>query len=187
MKIPILLFLFVISISLQAQEIDIPYSFQNLLSEVGVDLNAPRDAAYRDIRVIKNDYQDYQLAIFSKREDLEIRYAIQPFEEHHPFSANPHVLTMRSITSVATNDPEKAISAIPLDKLSLKQDFNADWGMIYFFQPKEKFAYYKHCRMLALYKEGKGTAFVYFLFDESSNRALDYRYYALRFLEDGLN
>ena len=64
-------------------------------------------------------------------------------------------------------------------------DFNADWGQVIFFQPKSVFSHKAHCKMLALYKEGKGMAFVFFLFDKGTLE-LDRRFLALRFKEENV-
>ena len=71
MKLPALFIFLIHSLFLNAQNLDIPVNFQSLLSQVGIHFNTPRDAAYKDIRILKNDFQDYQFAIFSKKEDLK--------------------------------------------------------------------------------------------------------------------
>jgi hypothetical protein len=53
--------------------------------------------------------------------------------------------------------------------------------MTYFFRPKPEFATQPGCKMLALCKEGQGTVFVFFLFDDPGNTALDRREVAVRF------
>ena len=65
-------------------------------------------------------------------------------------------------------------------KSNSSEDFNADWGKVFFFTPKPGFTRKSHCRLLALHKEGKGTAYIFFLFEEP-DEVLDHRFLALRF------
>jgi hypothetical protein len=168
--------------SLSAQKIHFPPQFQQLLDQTGIEFFEPLDAGYRDIVPLENEYQSCHFAIRSKREDLQIRYFILPWNDGDPTTTNPHLATFRALTSVAVNSDEAVISAIQPEREKLRNDFNADWGMIYFFQPKPGFSELPACRMVSLCKEGKGTVFIFYLFDDPANEALDTRYLSLRFL-----
>jgi len=165
-----------------AQKISYPAPFQELLDQAGLEFFEPLDAGYKDIEPLENDYQNCQFAIRSKKEGLQIRYFILPWNEADPATTNPHVATFRALTSIASNADEAVISAIRPTKEKLREDFNADWGMVYFFQPKPAFSPLPNCRMVAVCKEGQGTAFIFYLFDDPANEALDMRFLALRFL-----
>ena len=187
MKTPSLIIFIALAIlllpsNLHAQKIDYPPQFRQLLAQAGLEFFEPLEAGYRDIEPLKNDYQHCQFAIRSRKENLQIRYFILPWNDDDPTTTNPHLTTFRAITSIATNADEAVISAIQPTKETLLKDFNADWGMIYFFQPKPGFSDLPNCRMIALCKEGQGTAFIFYLFDDPANEALDTRYLALRFL-----
>lgn len=171
---------------LAAQKIDYPKTFLQLLDKTGVELFVPVDAGYKDFFLSQNGLQTCHFTLRSKKENLEIRYLLLPFDKRDFASMNPHIQTMRMVATIATNDPESFISAIQPGRQDMKRDFNADWGRIYFFKPKQGFSNKPHCRLLALYKEGKGTVFVFFLFDKPDNPALDTRYFALRFMDDKL-
>lgn len=175
------IFMLFLSQAIFTQRIDYPVQFNELLSQVGIEFHEPADAGYKDIRTIENEYQEYEFAIWSRKEKLEMRYAVLPYDEKDVFSANPHILTARALTSIATNEEDSNISAIQLTEKALERDFNADWGMVYFFKPKIGFSAHAHCRMVALYKEDRGTVLIFHLFEKASNEALDTRYYALRF------
>ena len=167
-----------------SQSIVFPPHFEQLLTAAGIDFFEPADAPYRDLKPHKNRLEKYDFGIVSKEEKLEIRYSIKPYKTDEFLSQNPHLLTMRAVASIATNEEDYIISALEMGQQALQNDFNADWGMTYFFTPKKEFSRLPHCRMIALYKEGKGTAFVFYLFDDANNEALDTRYFALRFLKD---
>ena len=164
-----------------SQKIEYPERFQNLLSQAGIEFFEPVEGSYRDVQVPENQFQNCDFAIRSNKEDLQIRFCILPWNESDPLSMNPHVATGRMVAAVATNVEIGLISRIQPDPESLRKDFNADWGKQYFFQPKPGFSEKLDCRMVALHKEGKGTAFIFYLFDDPGNEALDVRYLALKF------
>ncbi|MBK9016620.1 MAG: hypothetical protein IPM82_22490 [Saprospiraceae bacterium] len=156
-------------------------NFAQLLDQAGLEVFKPLDAGYRAFQPLENEYLNCQYAIHSNREDLQICYYVLPWNETDHATVNPHVATFRVLTSVASNADEAVISAIQPDREALIRDFNADWGMAYFFRPKPAFAQAPNCKMLALSKEGQGTVFVFFLFDDPGNLALDRRELAVRF------
>ena len=164
-----------------SQKIAFPDDFNLLLHQAGLAFFEPLEAGYKDISLPENEYQHCQLAIRSGKEDLEIRYFILPWNDLDPTTSQPHLITFRALTSIATNADDAIISAIQPDRVTLTRDFNADWGMIYFFQPKPGFSDHPFCRMISICKEEKGTAFIFYLFDDPGNAALDTRYLALRF------
>jgi hypothetical protein len=175
-----------ISVSLQfaqAQKIDFPADFRQILNQTGVEFFEPLDACYKDFQPPVNEFQNCQFAIRSRREDMEIRYLVIPWNENNPATTAPHVITFRTLTTLASNADEAVISAIQPEKEVLQKDFNADWGMIYFFQPKAGISDLPNCRMVALHKEGKGTVFVFYHFKDAENEALDARYLAVRFVQ----
>lgn len=164
-----------------AQGAGLPADFDQLLRQGGLSFAEPLDAGYRPVQLLDNEYQNCQYAIASGKEDLQIRYFVMPWDDADPLASSPHVATFRALSSVATNADDGHIYALEPSQASLREDFNADWGMVYFFQPKPGFSEQPLCRLLAIGKEGKGMAFVFFLFDDPANPALDTRYLALRF------
>lgn len=178
-KILFSFFLFVLPLSLFGQ-VDLPNDFSALLENAGLSFVEPLEARYKDIRVSQNDYADYQFAIRSRKEKLEIRYLIYPHREEDPLSYAPHVRAMRLMISLATNQQESIMRGMDVSEVDLEEQFQADWGKVFFFTPKAGFTSWQQCKMLALHREGQGTAFVFFLFDKPST-ALDYRFYALQY------
>lgn len=177
-----LFFLFFIN-SVFGQKIELNEAFQAKLNEVKVDFFEPLEAAYRDVPVQKeaNKFQDYDFAIRSKKEKLEIRYLIHPIEDNDLAFLPPSANFIRILTHLASNDDEHLIAVHSMTNEGLKT-FGADWGKEAVFTPKSVFSDKKHCKMLMLHKEGRGNVFLFFLFDEA-NKTLDDRYYALKFQE----
>ena len=155
--------------------------FTQLLEQAGLEIFEPLDAGYRSIQPLENDYLNCQYAINSNQGHLEIRCYVLPWNDANTSTTAPHVATFQVLTSVATNADEAVISAIQPTKSDLLRDFNADWGMTYFFRPKPAFSNEPACKMLALSKEGHGTVFVFYLFNDPGNETLDRRELAVRF------
>lgn len=153
-------------------------SFQTKLAAAGLEFIEPLEARYKDIRVVRNDFLDYDFAMRSRREGLEIRYYIDPVDREE--AAVPHVEAVRLLMHLASNDERYIMSGVDVRALDLEEQFNADWGKVFFFTPKEAFSARRKCKMLALFREGYGMAFVFFLFNEAGP-ALDHRFYALRY------
>lgn len=169
------------SLFIFAQKIKYTKTFLQKLAQTEIDIFTPTEGKYKSTRPSKNDYQPIDHVIFSKQEGIEIRYAIIPFDEKDRSTQVPHIDFMRVVTTTATNEDEAAVVSIhAMEEADLKEHFNADWGSMAYYQPKSRFSTYKHCRLLSLFTEGKGTVYVFFLFDEAS-RALDNRLHLLQF------
>ncbi|MCU0347378.1 MAG: hypothetical protein MUC59_10565 [Saprospiraceae bacterium] len=163
------------------QKIEHTDQFDDLLRRAGVEVFEPLDAGYRSFEPLENQYLNCHHAISSNSEDLQIRYYVLPWDERNYLSTAPNVATFLTITNLATNADEAIITALRPDSESLRRDFNADWGMTYVFTPKPAFDSSPICKMIALSKEGQGTVFVFFLFDDPANTAIDSREMAVSF------
>lgn len=163
-----------------AQRVDLPEDFIRLATEMAVDFMAPLDAGYKDVRTYSNPHQNYEFAIRSRKEKLEIRYHLEPEVEDKPMTRIPHVRCMQMIANVASNEEDTRVSALSLpDSIGLDQ-LNADWAKVFFFTPKETFSTRYTCQMLAMYKEGRGMVFAYLLFNKPPME-LDSRLLTVRF------
>ncbi len=173
---------------LLAAQIDYTPRFTRLLEAAQLEFYEPLENNYKDVSVWKDaaQYQSYDFAIRSRRNQLEIRYLIQPYNEQNQLFTAPQVEAVRLAMHLATNEEESIISGLSMDEGELKSDFNADWGKVFIFQPKKNFSNRTHCKMLALYTEGKGMAFVFFLFDQPSQE-VENRFVALRFRSPDAN
>lgn len=151
------------------------------LTITGLEIIQPLEARYKTIRLPQNRFLKCDYGIWSRQEKLEIRYAIEPEQPGARANLIPHVKAFSMATHLATNDDDAVISKLSLPTESLANDFNADFGEVYIFKPKRNFSEKLNCQMLVLYKEGKGMVYVFFLFDDPNNSALDYRFQAVRF------
>jgi len=167
----------------QAQRIDLTEDFSTLAATMAVDFMAPLDAGYKDIRAFPNPHQNYELAIRSRREKLEIRYHLEPEEENKPMTRIPHVRCMQMIANVASNEEQTRVSALSISDSIRIDRLNADWAKVFTFTPKKTFSPRLTCQMLAMYKEGKGMVFTYLLFNKPPIE-LDNRLLSIRFEEE---
>ncbi|MGK0363729.1 MAG: hypothetical protein ACI85O_000782 [Saprospiraceae bacterium] len=180
MKHLFIIVLLVSSFSTFAQKIEFSQEFEALCDTIGVEIFVPVESDFQSIKTIHNPYQNYQAAIRSRKEKLEIRYAFQPYIETNPFTTMPHLQVTHSVTSAATNDEDAIIAFHEIEQHDLA-NFDADWGQMVIFRPKPGFSEQPFCKMVTLFKEGKGTTSVFYLFDDADNSAVDDFYFSLKF------
>lgn len=176
------IFLLCLMFNLSAQKLEPSKRFDSLTKACNIEFLKPLDAGYKSIWVGKNSLQQYDFAIRSRKEKLEIRYLIEPHQENNPTFSVPHMKCIQKVLTIASNEQDVVMTGLDISEKSLQEDYNADWGKVFFFRPKAQFSTYKHIKMLALFKEGRGMAYVFFLFDKPT-RNLDNRIIALRYNE----
>ncbi len=163
-----------------AAQVELPAAFENLLQKTGVEVFYPVESDYKNWGTGENEWLNCEFAIRSRREKLEIRYHIVPYNEADPSAALPHLNCMRLLMHLASNDEEAAIAVHSLPEMELEENYRADWGKQYYFKPKRSFGDYAHCQLLALYREGSGMVYVFYFFDEPGP-ALEDRVREVRF------
>ena len=162
-------------------QLSLPERFSYLLEATGLEFFQPLEGRYAVQPYLKNEFLSADFIMRSKREKLEIRFNVFPEDPAAPVSDFPHIRGIQMASHLASNDDESVITAISLSDWDLGEErFNADWGKLFYFRPKIGFSTRSHCQMLVLYKAGKGTVFVFYLFDEASE-ALDNRLFSLAF------
>jgi len=182
MKYILLSLCLVCSSSIFAQKIEFSSEFETLRDTIGLEIFLPIESDFQSVRLVKNPYQNCQAAIRSRKEKLEIRYFFEPYIEANPFTTMPHLQVTRTVTSAATNDEDAIIAFHEIAQHDL-ENFGADWGQMLIFRPKKGFAEQSFCKMVTLFKEGKGTSSVFYLFEDPDNSAVDDLYFALKFVK----
>ncbi|MEM7106297.1 MAG: hypothetical protein AAF502_24420 [Bacteroidota bacterium] len=137
------------------------------LEKMQLDYLQPVESFYRSLPIKKNIFLDYQMAVTAPDVNLEIRYAFRPIGSHS-FDSYPNVHSMSAVSSVATNNQDEEMILRVLEDDVAAEAYNADWAAIVDFVPKFQFSELPNGRMLALYAEGKGSVFIFFLYDEPS-------------------
>lgn len=175
-----ILFLVASTCPIQAQ-VNFPNTFIDLADKIGATIYTPTEATdYKLGRVAKNPYQSYDVVLRSRKENLEIRHKIIPYQEQNMMTTMPHVQLARTVASVATNEDDAVIAYHDLNAIDLEK-YGADWGQIVFLKPKEGFADEANCKFICLYKEEQGTIFTFLLFNEPTNEAVDWRSFDIKF------
>jgi hypothetical protein len=145
--------------------------WQNLLDDLGIVVATPVENQFRFVSD-NNTIAKFDYAITKRKDELEIRYLIVSADSIH----YPHLSTSNLLMTIATNDPEQAISVLPIDEDVLNKDYQADWGIQAFFQPKLSFSDKAHGKLIAIYKEGKAIVYTVLLFNDVEASWEDYEF-----------
>lgn len=181
MKIGILnlLWLVVVANPLAAQ-ITPDSSFARQLAAMNLEILQPLESDYRVRKPVENDYLTCPLVVRSRREKLEIRYAVRPVVDLGYLADAPHIAAGNLATRLASNDEDTFLAVHSLPAASVRDNYGADWLRLYTFPPKRGFSERAHCQMVAMFREGVGIAYVFLLFDQAPE-LLEARTNALRF------
>ena len=158
-------------------------AFKKLLEEAKMSFNEPTENRYKTIRSSKNPVFKDNFSIKVKKGDLEIRYAISKPDDNNDKLIFPHIASMTTASHIASNANDSEIVVQNLKEGDLINQLKADWASIFYFNPKAQFSTKKFCKMLAMYKDGIGLVYVFFLFNKPSIE-LDNQFYTLSFLTD---
>jgi len=162
-------FLFnLISLCNLSAQLDLPLEFQNKLTATGLHFLTPVEHHFKVVKVSENNLQPYDFAIRQKKDKVEIRYLVLP-DTGVIAGGYPHLnFSNRTMTLASNEDDEVAstISVIQLSEKILAEKYHADWGAISFFKPKESFSFTRYCKLVALYREGLGYVYTFFLYND---------------------
>lgn len=155
--------------SLSAQ-IELPEFLRVKMEQMNLDFYQPVENQFKTLSVVNNDMQPYDFALRHKKAKVDIRYQIVP-DSGMIAGGYPHIeFTTRAI-HLANNEDDEASSTISIHQISetdLNQKYHADWGAIAFFKPKLSFAPFQHCKLVALYREGAGYCYTFYLFNKAA-------------------
>lgn len=180
MRIVLLLFVTCSYLSVAAQN-GRPPAFDSLLVAARVGVFEPLSEHYRTERLFDNEVQLFDYRLRSKPDDLEIRFLVLPYDSTDARTHIPHVETYRTVMNIAVNDENEYVAERNLRQQDMDR-MNAEWAIEYFYRPKLEFSRrYEFARTLAIYREGHGLVFVFMLFDDADNPALDMMYDLVRF------
>lgn len=172
-----LIILFFTTTHLSFAQVKLSKSFAHQLEQMELEFFPPLENSYKKIKASKSIIVDFDFEIKAKKADMRIGFVISPENNSMYF---PHMKASNMALSAATNEDEEAkmvLHEIPKEDL---EKYHADWGAVVFFQPKRVFSDKDHCKMLALYREGKGLVYVFYLFDKASEE-IDFQKYCLSF------
>jgi len=155
--------------------------FAILLDSMDVRINHPLDADFRLQPNLENDYLKDQLTAYSKREKLEMRFHLRPETGTDPYFQMPHLRAATLVMNLSSNE-EDAVTTVHSFGEEEMAIFNADWARMYTFRPKRSYSDRGNAQLVALYKSGRGMAYIILLFREAPT-TIEGRQLALRFRE----
>ncbi len=161
------LFSYLFSFGNLSAQLELSANFQEKLIATGLDFLTPVEHNFKIEKVYKNEIQPYDFAIRQKKDKVEIRYLVIP-DTGIIAGGYPHLnFSNRTITLASNDDDESAsaISVLQITEKTLKEKYHADWGAISFFTPKKIFSNKRYCKLVALYREGQGYVYTFFLYD----------------------
>ncbi|NNE29429.1 MAG: hypothetical protein HKN16_07320 [Saprospiraceae bacterium] len=107
--------------------------------------------------------QIFDLGVFVPKEKYRLLVFFKP-EGNPPI---PHVEATLKANHFAKNAEHSMVAIHTFDQEGLDKH-NVDWGATYYFKPKEDFSFFAECQMICLFKLGKGSIFLLYLFDDFS-------------------
>lgn len=154
-------------------------SFSKKLVQMDLEFFPPLENTYKKIKASESLIVDFDFEMKARKGDMRIGFAL--FPERKNTMTFPHIKVSNMALSAATNENEEARMVLHEMSKEDLESYQADWGAVVFFQPKRVFSDKDHCKMLALYREGKGLVYVFYLFNEASEE-IDLQKNCLSFL-----
>ncbi len=156
-------------------------SFDRLLTETQVVRNLPVEGQFKPVAFDTDTL--FQYGMRSRLEKLHIYYRIEPYDTLLPAFNYPNIRSGRLLMHLSRNDGEYLITGKPIEPELLQTRYQADWGAVYFFQPKRKYAPFPHAKMTVVYRESAGTAYTLYSFEDPTP-TLDRTVFDLRFIQE---
>jgi len=120
---------------------------------------------FKKEKVGKNSVIDFDYALKGKQDPVDIRYKVIPVPEDSPIALAPQIKINSLAIHMASNNEEELDMVFHRINDDDIKPYNADFGMMVFFQPKDKISKRKHCKALFFYAEGKGLICTFIFFD----------------------
>ena len=176
-----LLMALVFSSSLAAQSLDFSTLQSELLSQ-NIEMDEPTEGRAKFFAPLKKSFLKHDLRVHLPKGEMEIWVAFSPYDSLNYATQIPEITSKGLAVTAATHEEASVTTVLKLGATFAKKTFHADWGKEYYFRPKREVSERDHCRMLSLYREGRGQLTVFFFFDEK-NESLESFYELFRFVE----
>lgn len=150
---------------LRAQQL-LPQEFTSRASVMSVELDSTLSRGFRVQKQDPNPYLDDHLTLYSKAEKLEIRFHLRPARAGDRMGDLPHLRAHTAAMNLGSNDEDAITTVHSFDEEELSA-LNADWMRMYTFRPKKSYSSRAHAQLVAIYREGYGTAYTILLFDDT--------------------
>ena len=146
-------------------------AFTHKLEKCGLEFYQPTENWLRPTPLIEDEYLEYDL-VLAGDDGYEMRIIIN--EDSKKVSQHPPVHLNRIISNAATNSETALIGIRPFNDHLAKEHFNAEWGVIADFTPKELFSSgYAKARIVCFFKSGRALVTYIILYNEEVDRYFD--------------
>lgn len=155
---------------------NLPKKFSDLLDRAQMTFIAPE--GLKSTRIIENRQMNYEYALKYPATDFEVRYAVRPLDyllkdyeqkeknkKPGDINIHPNKFYNTSLQATILNISGGQMPEIKaFDKHAVKQEFNADWGALAFFETGKEFGQdYKYCLVVAIHKDDVADAYFFYL------------------------
>ncbi len=172
---------FSLFLSSASAQYDLPASFVAKKEAVGFELSTYAEVPGKMRPGRENEICDYDLELSFPEKGLDIRYRIEPIKDEKSFQNWPEKASILMASTVTSNAEDEYLSGHYLEGEDL-MPYNADWGLVVIFTPKQGFSTKRYGKMYALFKEGRGIVYLFYLFN-NPGAEIDAQLPNVRFLE----
>ncbi|MEL6669057.1 MAG: hypothetical protein AAFP08_08810 [Bacteroidota bacterium] len=179
----ILTILLLLSTSLQAQTLVLEEAFLAKLDNMQMELVAPLDGDFKVRPSTNLRLLNINQTLWSRSDKLEIRIGLHSPEELGNLLELPDMAARQLVMDLASNEelaPPISVHRFGDEEMKV---FQADWARQYTFQPKQSQIPFSTVQLTALFKRGRGMAYLLLLFNKAPE-TLDSRQQMLRFKEE---
>lgn len=148
--------------------------------------------------IVENDQMNYEYALKFPEKNFEVRYAIRPLDiiikdyqssvkkkKDGDIILHPNKYYSASFQATLLNISGGQLPEIAtFDSGAVKEEFNADWGATTFVEVDGEFGQsYKYCIVVALHKDDRADAYIFFLSDTKIDfeKNMENAFHSLRF------
>ena len=173
-RILILLFFCFMQLNLSSQLMYTRH-FTKMLDKGMLEFNTPTEGWFKPVPLIKDEFFQYDLVLQHTNDDFEMRCIIEPTHRANPKNSYPHLLTMRTALSAASNHNSNDLIIQSIPEETLSSTYNADWGLMVDFIPKPSLTDKSFGKMVSLFAEEKSRVFIFFFYNEAEKEDLENR------------
>jgi hypothetical protein len=142
--------------------------FAQELKQSGLAFDASVFAGFTAVRVLPNPHFTYSFAVRHVTLPFEVRFATRELGPSGQVKPDLLPFAWASIANMARQERSEPVMVFPeeFDPGSVREEFNADWGVTSRFAPKPTFAKYDNGLAVVIYRAATDSfGYMIFLFD----------------------
>ncbi len=163
----VFLFFFLLLVNSALAQQELPNDLISVCRTWGISFPEHQDKSIEILPGSLRFSQQFEVEIFDKQDDYEVVAYFIP-HANYDGKENPVVHSMMKASHFASNEVTSHVAVHALDSLHVQNLYGADWGRVYYFEPKKQLSKWAQCQMVALEKQRKGIFYVLYFFDDIS-------------------